>query len=90
MSSRCTLSFKIAWQVKKFQEKVEKCRKEVDLTRDIYRASLSELNSSNSKYIEEMTEVFSKAQDFESKRLSFNKKLFYNIHSCLDLSNNKQ
>ena len=90
MSNRCSLSFNIVWQVKKFQEKVEKCRKEVDLTRDIYKASLNELNSYNSKYIEEMTEVFSKTQDFESKRLSFNKKLFYDIHSCLDLSSNKQ
>ena len=76
--------------MKKFQEKVEKCRKEVEISRDGYKSALEELNGYNGKYVEEMTEVFGKTQEFEGKRLSFLKKLLYDIHSSIDLSRNKQ
>jgi hypothetical protein len=51
---------------------------------------LHELNLYNPKYVEEMTEAFAKTQEFEGKRLDFSKKLLYNVHSCLDLSQKKE
>ena len=76
--------------VRKFQEKLEKCRKEVELSRDNYKSALDELNAYNGKYVEEMVEVFSKTQEFEGKRLAFVKKLLFDVHSCLDLSRSQQ
>jgi protein kinase C and casein kinase substrate in neurons protein len=77
-------------QLKRFQEKVEKCGKEVELARDSYKASLTGINMYNAKYCEDMSEVFLRTQEFEAKRLSFFKELLYHIHSCLDLSQSKQ
>ena len=76
-------------QLKKLQEKVEKCRKDVEIMKDRYQQSLNELNAYNAKYVEDMTEVFQRTQDFERKRLTFYKKVLYDLHNCLDLTQNK-
>ena len=39
------------------QDKIDKCRKDVDSTREKYKAALNELNSYNRKYTEDMMEV---------------------------------
>ncbi|XP_025085422.1 protein kinase C and casein kinase substrate in neurons protein 1-like isoform X2 [Pomacea canaliculata] len=72
--------------VRKLQEKLEKCRLEVQATREKYEACLNDLNGYNARYIEDMTEVYKKCQDFERKRIEFFKKTFFEIHRCLDLS----
>ena len=76
-------------QAKKQQEKVEKCRKDVEATRERYDQSLAELNSYNAKYIEDMTEVFQRTQEFEHRRLTFNKKILYDLLACVDLTQYK-
>jgi len=76
-------------QVKKLQEKVERCRKEEESTRERYQQSLSELNSYNAKYIEDMGDVFQRTQDFEHRRLAFVKKMLYDLLACLDLTHYK-
>ncbi|KAK7098885.1 protein kinase C and casein kinase substrate in neurons protein 1-like isoform X2 [Littorina saxatilis] len=72
--------------LKKLQEKLRKCQQEVDATREKYQACLNDLNGYNAKYIEDMTEVYSKCQDFERKRIDFFKKTLFDMHRCLDLS----
>ena len=72
--------------MKKLQEKVDKCRKEVDTAGERYKQSLAELNSCNAKYVEDMTEVFQRTQEFENRRLAFYKKMLYDLHSRLDLT----
>jgi len=76
-------------KVKKLQDKVEKCRKDVDATRERYNQSLSELNGYNAKYIEDMTEVFQRTQEFEHRRLTFIKKTLYDLLACVDLTQYK-
>ncbi|XP_046585138.1 protein kinase C and casein kinase substrate in neurons protein 1-like isoform X2 [Haliotis rubra] len=73
-------------QLKKLQEKLRKLQEEVNVTRDKYQASLNDLNSYNAKYMEDMTEVYEKCQNFERMRIDFLKKTMFQMHSCLDLS----
>jgi|SRR6218665_427923 len=75
--------------MKKFGEKSEKCRRDVEATRKLYKQSLDELNASNARYVEDMTEVYRRTQDFEEKRLKFFKKFLYDMHACLDLTQKK-
>lgn len=72
--------------MKKFQLKSENCRRDVESTRKLYKFSLEELTAYNARYVEDMTEVYRRTQDFEEKRLKFFKKFLYDIHSCLDLT----
>ena len=44
-------------QLKKLQEKAEKCRRDVEVSKDKYEAALNDINSYNAKYMEDMTEV---------------------------------
>ena len=78
------------FQIRKFQEKVEKCTKDVEGAREKYEAALSDLNAYNPKYMEEMMEVFQRSQDAEEKRLCFFKEAFFSLHRTLDVSANEQ
>lgn len=75
--------------MKKLQERSEKCRKDVETARVVYKQSLEELNAYNARYVTDMTEVFKKTQEFEEKRLKFFKKFLYNYHSSVDISQRK-
>lgn len=75
--------------MKKLQERSEKCRRDVETTRVVYKQSLEELNAYTARYVTDMTEVFKKTQEFEDKRLKFFKKFLYGYHSCLDISQKK-
>ncbi|CAI9729810.1 kinase C and casein kinase substrate in neurons 1-like isoform X2 [Octopus vulgaris] len=77
-------------QVKKLGEKLTKCKGEVEASRDKYKAALHDLNSYNPKYIEEMTFVFNECQEMERRRLTFFKQMLFEIHQCLDLSQNQR
>ncbi|KAK6191557.1 hypothetical protein SNE40_003214 [Patella caerulea] len=73
-------------QLKKLQEKLRKLQTEVEANREKYQAALNDLNGYNAKYIEDSTEIFEKAQDFERKRIEFFKKTLFEMQRCLDLS----
>ncbi|BFZ05187.1 hypothetical protein BsWGS_08226 [Bradybaena similaris] len=73
-------------QLKKLQDKLRKCQQEVENTREKYNAALNDINGYNSKYVEDMGEIFKKCQEFEQKRIEFFKKTLFQIHTCLDLS----
>ena len=45
--------------MKKLQDKSEKCRRDVENTRERYESALNDLNAYNAKYMEDMTEVSS-------------------------------
>ncbi|XP_064634663.1 protein kinase C and casein kinase substrate in neurons protein 1-like isoform X2 [Lineus longissimus] len=77
-------------QVKKLSDKVDKCEREVEITKDKYNAALADLNSYNAKYIEEMKDVFDQCQDSEQKRLQFFKEMLYGVHKCLNISDNEE
>lgn len=74
-------------QVKKLQDRVAKAKDEVQKTKEKYEQSLREINEYNPKYMEDMTTVFEKCQEFEEKRLKFFKEMLFSIHSCLNISN---
>uniref|UniRef100_T1K8N3 SH3 domain-containing protein n=1 Tax=Tetranychus urticae TaxID=32264 RepID=T1K8N3_TETUR len=77
-------------QVKKLQDRVIKCKDEVQKTKEKYEQALKEINEYNAKYIEDMTVVFDKCQEFEHKRLEFFKKMLFAIHDCLNISANPE
>lgn len=72
--------------MRKLQEKVSKSKDEVQRTKERYEAALQEIKEYNPKYMEDMTDVFDKCQEFEEKRLVFFKEMLYGIHACLNIS----
>lgn len=74
-------------QVKKLQDRVARAKDDVQKTKEKYESSLREINEYNPKYMEDMTSVFDKCQEFEEKRLKFFKETLFSIHSCLNISN---
>ncbi|CAH8491824.1 unnamed protein product [Heterobilharzia americana] len=74
-----------AEQLKKIQEKLVKAEKDVQRTRNAYKMALAELDSESARYVEEMTRVFNRTQDFERERLCFFKETFNNLHSALNV-----
>ncbi|XP_069187914.1 protein kinase C and casein kinase substrate in neurons protein 1 isoform X3 [Procambarus clarkii] len=74
-------------KVKKLQDRVSKAKEEVSRGREKYDVVLHEISEYNPKYIEEMTHVFEKAQEAESKRLIFFKDMLFATHKCLNISN---
>ncbi|XP_071512650.1 protein kinase C and casein kinase substrate in neurons protein 1 isoform X8 [Panulirus ornatus] len=77
----------IVIMVKKLQDRVSKAKEEVSRGRDKYEICLKEISDFNPKYIEDMTHVFEKAQEAESKRLIFCKDMLFATHKCLNVSN---
>lgn len=73
--------------MKKLQDRAQKAKDDVQKTREKYEQALKDLNGYNSKYIEEMTDVFNKCQESEDKRLKFFKEILFSIHTCLNISN---
>ena len=77
-------------QVKKLQDRVDKSQKDVENTKDKYEEALAVLHKHNATYVDDMTEVFGKTQDFEEKRLRFFKDILIAIHGCLDISRSNE
>ncbi|XP_076056480.1 protein kinase C and casein kinase substrate in neurons protein Synd isoform X3 [Oratosquilla oratoria] len=73
-------------KVKKLQDRVSKAKEEVQRTREKYEQALKEISDYNPKYIEDMTQVYDKAQEGESGRLQFFKKMLFATHKCLNIS----
>lgn len=74
-------------QMKKLTDRVSKAKEEVGRGKEKYDAALREISDYNPKYIEDMTHVFEKAQESESKRLIFFKEMLFATHKCLNISN---
>lgn len=72
-------------QKKKLEDKVEKYKKEVEITKNKYKQALDDLNSYNSRYIEDMTTVYKKCDNFENQRLEFFIEKFFKLHSHLNI-----
>ena len=51
----CIFSFN--FQLKKLQDRVSKCKDEVNKSREKYQVALQDINNYNAKYMEEMTNV---------------------------------
>lgn len=74
-------------QQKKLQDRVQRCKEEVQKTKERYEGALQELNNYNARYMEDMTQVFDKCQEMEDRRLRFFKEMLFGIQGCLDVSN---
>ncbi|XP_030882934.1 protein kinase C and casein kinase substrate in neurons protein 2 isoform X1 [Leptonychotes weddellii] len=74
-------------QLKKLQDKVEKCKQDVLKTREKYEKSLKELDQGTPQYMENMEQVFEQCQHFEEKRLRFFREVLLEVQKHLDLSN---
>ncbi|KAK4472567.1 hypothetical protein MN116_003807 [Schistosoma mekongi] len=74
-----------AEQLKKIQEKLVKAEKDVQRTRNAYKMALTELDTESARYVEEMTRVFNRTQDFERERLNFFKETFNSLHNALNV-----
>jgi hypothetical protein len=72
-------------QKKKLEDKVEKYKKEVDITKSKYKQTLDDLNSYNSRYIEDMNNVYKKCDVFEKERLDFFVQKFIKMHNHLNI-----
>jgi len=68
------------------QDRVQKVKEDVQRSREKYEAALQEINNSNAKYVEEMTEVFNRCQVMEADRLKFFKDVLTSMHKCLNIS----
>ncbi|KAF6120794.1 protein kinase C and casein kinase substrate in neurons 2 [Phyllostomus discolor] len=74
-------------QLKKLQDKVEKCKQDVLKTREKYEKALKELDQGTPQYMENMEQVFEQCQQFEEKRLRFFREVLLEVQKHLDLSN---
>jgi len=70
------------------QDRLSKCKEDVQRTREKYDSALQEITAYNPKYIEDMREVFDKCQEMEAKRLKFFKQVMFAIHKCINISEN--
>ncbi|KAJ8023936.1 Protein kinase C and casein kinase substrate in neurons protein 1 [Holothuria leucospilota] len=77
-------------QVKKIQDKRDKCTQDTNKAKDKYESSIEDINEHNPRYIEDMTVQFKKAQDYERARLKFFKEALIATHKVLDLSVNEK
>lgn len=72
-------------QKKKLEDKVEKYKKEVEITKNKYKQTLDDLNAYNSRYIEDMNNVYKKCDTFEKDRLDFFIQKFIKLHNHLNI-----
>ncbi|XP_043932489.1 protein kinase C and casein kinase substrate in neurons protein 1 [Protopterus annectens] len=73
-------------QLKKLSDKSEKCKQDVQKTKEKYDKGLEELNKCTPQYMENMEQVFDQCQQFEEKRLSFLREVLLDIKHHLNLA----
>merc|ERR550517_1582502 len=73
-------------QVRKLQDKVSKCQDNVKKSKEQYELAVSDINNYNSRYQEDMTDVFERSQRKEAQRLQTFKDTLFQIHKCLNIS----
>ncbi|VDK37681.1 unnamed protein product [Taenia asiatica] len=73
-------------QLRKLEEKLRKAAMEEEKTRKSYENALSSLSDVTPRYIDEMTQVFNKAQSFERERIIHFKQQALQMQEVLDVS----
>lgn len=73
-------------QQKKLQEKLDKCKNDVQKAKEKYEKSLDELSGVTPQYMENMEVVFEQSQQFEEKRLNFLREILLDIKRHLNLT----
>jgi len=73
-------------EIRKCEERVELCRREVDNSKDGYIRSLEELNKYNSKYMDDMHLVYDRSNEFEQQRLDFIKEMLFKTQKCVNVA----
>lgn len=77
-------------QLRKIKDRVLKAHDEVAKLKEKYELSLKDISLANPRYVTEMTQVFDKCQDMEEQRLNFFKDILFNIHDCLNISQDSE
>ena len=72
-------------QKKKLEDKVEKHKKECEITKAKYKQALDDLNAYNSRYIEDMNVVYKKCDSFEKDRMDFFVQKFIKLQGHLNI-----
>jgi len=75
-------------QQKKLQDKVDKCKQDVQKTQEKYEKVLDDVGKTTPQYMEGMEQVFEQCQHFEEKRLVFLKEVLLDIKRHLNLAEN--
>jgi len=73
-------------QVRKLQDKVSKCQDTVKKCKENYELALLDITNYNSRYQDDMTDVFERCQRKEAQRLQTFKDTLFSIHKCLNIS----
>lgn len=76
-------------QLKKLQEKVDKCKQDSQKAKEKYEKALEELNKCTPQYMENMEQVFEQCQQFEEKRLSFLREMLLDVKRHINLTENQ-
>ncbi|XP_073708103.1 protein kinase C and casein kinase substrate in neurons protein 1 [Garra rufa] len=73
-------------QQKKLQEKLDKCKNDVQKAKEKYEKNLDELSKCTPQYMENMDVVFEQCQQFEEKRLNFLREVLLDVKRHLNLT----
>merc|ERR1712088_972089 len=73
-------------QVRKLQDKVSECQEAVKKSKENYELALLDITNYNSRYQEDMTDVFERCQRKEAQRLQTIKDTMFSIHKCLNIA----
>jgi len=72
--------------MRKLEDKVASCQDKVRKSKEQYEVAVSAITNYNSRYQEDMTDVFERCQRKEAQRLQTFKDTLFQIHKCLNIS----